>query len=113
MESDSKRDEEQVVAKDKPEPTSVVFSKKKAKFEPVNEVLADLPAEPTVESSPESSVVPARIQETIDGAGKGWNIKVKSEADYKSVVAALKSSNEKTLTVIHKPGLGHHSIASK
>lgn len=108
MEDISERDEEQVVAPgEKPEPTSVVFSKSKskAKFEPVSEVLA----EPVVVKS----AVPARIQETIDAAGKGWKIKVKSKSDYDAVVAALKVANPKSLTAVHKPGLGHHSIAAQ
>tara|TARA_R110002096_G_scaffold66682_6_gene162279 strand:+ start:311 stop:637 length:327 start_codon:yes stop_codon:yes gene_type:complete len=108
MEDISERDEKQVVATgEKPEPTSVVFnkSKSKAKFEPVNETLT----EPVIVKP----FVSARIQETIDSAGKGWKIKVKSKSDYDAVVAALKVANPKSLTAVHKPGLGHHSIAAQ
>lgn len=55
--------------------------------------------------------LPAKIQATIDSAAKGWTIKVKSKADFDAVSAALKASNPKNLKVVHKPGLGHHSVA--
>lgn len=66
---------------------------------------------PLVETMAMSKAVSAKVQATIDSAAKGWTIKVKSKVDFDAVSAALKSSNPKNLKVVHKPGLGHHSVA--
>lgn len=54
-----------------------------------------------------------KVQKTIDDAAPGWRVKIKSKANFDAARAAIKVSNPKGLTIVYKPGLGHHSIASK
>ena len=80
---------------------------------PVAEVAApEVPKEVVAETITRfSSGVSAGVRATIDSAPKGWTGKVRSEKDFDAASAALKSSNPNNLTVVHKPGLGHHSVA--
>lgn len=55
----------------------------------------------------------AKVQKTIDDAAPGWTVKVKSKENFDAASAAIKASNPKGLTIVHKPSLGHHSIASR
>jgi len=59
------------------------------------------------------SKIHPKVQETVDKAMKGATIKVKSKKNYDAVKASLKKYNPNNLKVVHKPGLGHHSIAAR
>lgn len=52
-----------------------------------------------------------RVQATLDSAMKDGKVKIKSKANYDAAKAVLKAYNPKNLTLVHKPNLGHHSIA--
>lgn len=74
--------------------------------------------EGAVATEPVAPVVSApkvhpKVQETIDNAAPGWNVKIRSKANFDAASAAIKASNPKGLTIVHKPSLGHHSIASR
>jgi len=58
-----------------------------------------------------NSYVSPNVQSVIDSAPKGWTVKIKSEKDFNAATAALKSSNPNNIKVVHKPSLGHHSVA--
>jgi len=78
----------------------------------VEEAVAEVPKEVAVEAVAKSaSSVSSKVQATIDSASKGWTVKIKSEKDFNAATSALKSSNPNNITVVHKPCLGHHSVA--
>lgn len=58
-----------------------------------------------------SSRLNSKVRETLDTAMRGATVKIKSEANYEAAQAVIKSSNPLELKLVHKPGLGHHSIA--
>ena len=104
MASNSKRNEKRDL---------VTVSEELAAAPVVDEVtVVDIPKEVVAETITRfSSGVSAGVRATIDSAPKGWTVKVRSEKDFDAASAALKSSNPNNLTVVHKPGLGHHSVA--
>jgi hypothetical protein len=77
--------------------------------------LADEPASvaKTVVAPKPTLKLNARVQETLDSAMKGGKVKIKSKANYDAAKQVLKDYNPKGLTLVHKPGLGHHSIATR
>ena len=78
----------------------------------VEETVAEVPKEVVVETIAKfNSSASTKVQETIGSAPKGWTVKIKSEKDFDAAVASLKSSNPNNIKVVHKPGLGHHSVA--
>lgn len=112
MASSSKRDKERDVDTTKSSSDTVVGSSAvEAVVEDV--VVPEFSAPDVVAPEPVATAgkLSAKIQATIDSAAKGWTIKVKSKADFDAASAALKVSNPKSLKVVHKPGLGHHSVA--
>lgn len=64
-----------------------------------------------VESRVTSGDLHPRVQATLDSAMKDGKVRIKSKANYAAAKAVLKAYNPKNLTLVHKPNLGHHSIA--
>ena len=104
MASNSKRNEKRDL---------VTVSEELAAVPAVEEVaVAEIPKEVVAETIAKfDSGVSAGVRATIASAPKGWTVKVRSEKDFDAASAALKSSNPNNIKVVHKPGLGHHSVA--
>lgn len=75
------------------------------------ELVPGTPKEETWSITP--SKMHPKVQKTIDDADPGWTVKIKSKENFDAASAAIKASNPKGLKIVHKPGLGHHSIASR
>jgi hypothetical protein len=116
MESDNSREQEQDVE-------DFIMSDEDAIFasddlpeddEDSYEDLVESLSQAVEETTPvyESAEVPDRVLETVNAAQDGWTVKVRSDEDYLAVLELLEESNPKGLKVVHKPNLGHHSMAS-
>ena len=98
---------EELAPVDIPESDSILAVAEPVEEESVVDVSAELPEKETKEVSG----LRKGVQQTINSAGKGWTVNVRSEADFVAATEYISKFNPNAVRVVHKPGLGHHSIA--